>query len=274
MLTRPIPSSGEALPIIGVGTSNTFDVTADRGPLDQRREVLEEMFAAGGSIIDSSPMYGRSEAVVGRLLDEMGARPKAFVATKVWTTGERAGIAQMEASARKMSAPVIDLMQIHNLVDWHTHLRTLREWKQIGRIRYVGMTHYTDDALDDLADVIDKEPIDFLQFNYSVADRAAERRLLPLAADKGVAVMVNLPFIRGDVLQRIASQPIPDWAAEFDAASWGQIMLKFVLGHPAVTCVIPGTSKPEHMRDNAKAGTGRMPDAAQRRRIVELFEMQ
>ncbi|MGE0627165.1 MAG: aldo/keto reductase [Hyphomicrobiaceae bacterium] len=270
MLTRPIPSSGEHLPIVGVGTWQTFDIADDRSALAQRREVLQALFDAGGTVIDSSPMYGRAEAVVGRLLTEMTARDKAFVATKVWTSGERAGIAQMEASSARMAAPVIDLMQIHNLVDWRTHLKTLRRWKDAGRIRYVGLTHYTSGALDDLADIISNEPVDVLQFAYSVGERAAERRLLPLAADKGVAVLINRPFGSGGEIRRLSGKPLPSWAAEIECSSWAQVLLKYILGHPAVTCAIPGTSRAAHMQDNAAAGTGKLPDESQRRRIVQL----
>src|SRR5262245_46839568 len=214
MLTRPIPSSKEPLPIVGLGTWQTFDVGADREALDQRKEVLRILFEAGGRVIDSSPMYGRAEEVVGTLLEEMGARDKAFVATKVWTSGESAGIKQMQASSAKLRTRTIDLMQIHNLVDWRTHLRTLRAWKEKKTFRYIGITHYTDPALDDLAAVIRAERIDFVQFGYSIASRAAEARLLPLCAERGVAVIVNQPFDSGALFGQVRGKALPDWAAE------------------------------------------------------------
>jgi aryl-alcohol dehydrogenase-like predicted oxidoreductase len=272
MLTRPIPSTKEPLPVVGLGTWQTFDVGADREALDQRKEVLRILFEAGGRVIDSSPMYGRAEEVVGTLLAEMGARDKAFLATKVWTSGEAAGSKQMQASAAKLRAPVIDLMQIHNLVDWRTHLRTLRAWKEQKKFRYIGITHYTDPALDELAAIVRAERIDFVQFGYSIASRAAEARLLPLCAERGVAVIVNQPFDSGALFGQVRGKALPDWGAEIDCASWSQFFLKFILGHPAVTCVIPGTARSDHARDNFAAGHGRLPDAAQRQRMVEFWE--
>ena len=272
MLTRPIPASEEPLPIVGLGTWQTFDVGDDRAALDQRREVLRVLFEAGGTAIDSSPMYGRAEEVVGTLLSELGMRDKAFLATKVWTSGEAAGIRQMQASSAKMRAPRIDLMQIHNLVDWRTHLRTLRAWKEQRKFRYIGITHYTDPALDELAAVIRAEPIDFVQFGYSIASRAAEARLLPLAVERGVAVLVNQHFDSGALFGQVRGKALPEWASEVDCASWSQFFLKFILGHPAVTCVIPGTARPDHARDNVAAGAGRLPDAAQRRRMAQFWE--
>jgi len=270
MLTRPIPATNEPLPVVGLGTWQTFDVGDDRAALDQRREVLRILFEAGGTVIDSSPMYGRAEEVVGTLLGEMGMRDKAFLATKVWTSGGAAGVKQMQASAAKMRAPRIDLMQIHNLVDWRTHLRTLRAWKEQKKFRYIGITHYTDPALDDLAAVIRAEPIDFVQFGYSIASRVAEARLLPLCAERGVAVIVNQPFDGGALFGQVRGKALPEWSAEVDCASWSQLFLKFILSHPAVTCVVPGTARPDHARDNFAAGIGRLPDAAQRRRMAEF----
>jgi diketogulonate reductase-like aldo/keto reductase len=272
MLTRPIPSTKEPLPVVGLGTWQTFDVGADRAALDQRKEVLRILFEAGGRVVDSSPMYGRAEEVVGTLLAEMGARDKAFLATKVWTSGEAAGSKQMQASAAKLRAPTIDLMQIHNLVDWRTHLRTLRAWKEQKKFRYIGITHYTDPALDELAAIIRAEPIAFVQFGYSIASRAAEPRLLPLCGERGVAVIVNQPFDSGALFGQVRGKALPDWAAEVDCASWSQFFLKFILGHPVVTCVIPGTARSDHARDNFAAGTGRLPDAAQRRRMAEFWD--
>ncbi len=272
MLTRPIPQSQEPLPVVGLGTWQTFDVGPDRQALDQRKEVLRVLFESGGRVIDSSPMYGRAEEVVGTLLSEMPAHGKAFLATKVWTSGEAAGVKQMQASALKMRAAAIDLMQIHNLVDWRTHLRTLRSWKAQKKFRYIGITHYTDPALDELAAIIRAERIDFVQFGYSIASRAAEARLLPLCAERGVAVIVNQPFDGGALFGQVRGKALPEWAAEVDCASWSQFFLKFILGHPAVTCVIPGTARPDHASDNFAAGTGRLPDAAQRRRMAAYWD--
>jgi diketogulonate reductase-like aldo/keto reductase len=272
MLTRPIPKTKEALPVVGVGTWQTFDVGAERAELDQRKEVLRILFEAGGRVIDSSPMYGRAEAVVGSLLAEMGSHDKAFLATKVWTSGKAAGIEQMQASLAKLKAPAIDLMQIHNLVDWRTHLATLRAWKEKKTFRFIGITHYTVPALDELAAVIRAGPIDFVQFAYSINVRAAETRLLPLCAERGVAVIVNQPFDSGALFRQVRGKALPEWAAEIGCASWGQVFLKFILGHPAVTCVIPGTAKPEHMRDNIAAGLGRLPDEAQRKRMAAYWD--
>ncbi len=265
---RPIPSSREMLPVIGVGTWRTFDVgnRADaRAPL---AEVLRLLFAAGGSVIDSSPMYGASEGVVGDLLAEAGTRDRAFLATKVWTSGRDNGVAQMRASLRLLRTDRIDLMQIHNLVDWRVHLATLKAMKAEGRIRYIGITHYTPSAHDELESVMRAEKWDFVQLNYALDDRAAERRLLPLAAERGIAVIVNQPFGGGGLLRRLMARKLPDWAGEVGATSWAQLLLKFVLANPAVTCAIPGTGRPDHMRDNLQAGFGSYPDAALLKRMV------
>ena len=268
MHRRAIPSSGEELPVVGCGTWRTFDVgQGERAPLG---EVLRVLFEAGGAVIDSSPMYGAAEGVVGELLAAMRARERAFLATKVWTQGREAGIAQMRRSMALLQTERIDLMQIHNLVDWRTHLATLRAWKAERRIRYLGVTHYTESAFDALEAVLRAETLDFVQLNYSLDDRAAERRLLPLAAERGIAVIVNQPFGGGGLLGRLRGKKLPPWAAEIGCDSWAQLLLKFVLGHPAVTCVIPGTGKPEHMRENARAGLGRFPDAAMRKEMAAL----
>jgi aryl-alcohol dehydrogenase-like predicted oxidoreductase len=265
---RKIPSSGELLPVVGVGTWQTFDVgpaEAERAPL---RETLKVLFDAGGSVIDSSPMYGRSEQVAGDLLADMKAHDRAFVATKVWTRGREDGVQQMRRSMELLKDERIELMQIHNLVDWRTHLRTLRGWKAEGRIKYLGVTHYTSSAYDELEAVMRAEQLDFVQLNYSLADRAAERKLLALAAGRGIAVLVNQPFGGGGLLRGLKDVPLPPWASEIGCDSWPQVLLKFVLGHPAVTCVIPGTSKPNHMADNCRAGTGIIPDARQLQQMV------
>jgi diketogulonate reductase-like aldo/keto reductase len=271
MLTRPIPQTNEPLPVVGLGTWQTFDVGDERAGLDQRKEVLSILLEAGGKVIDSSPMYGRAEAAVGTLLSEMKAHERTFLATKVWTSGEAAGIAQMQASSAKLKAPMIDLMQIHNLLDWRTHLRTLRAWKEQKKFRYIGITHYTDPALDELAAIVRAERIDFVQFGYSIASRAAEARLLPLCAERGVAVIVNQPFDSGSLFAQVRGKALPEWAGDLDCASWSQLFLKYILGHPAVTCVIPGTARPDHMRDNLAAGLGRLPEAGERKRMAEYW---
>jgi diketogulonate reductase-like aldo/keto reductase len=270
MHTKPIPSSGEQLPVIGCGTYRGFDVERGSAAFGRLHKVLDALFRADGSVIDSSPMYGRAEAIAGELLAESNAHPKAFIATKVWTRGREAGIAQMENSFELLKTDRIDLMQIHNLLDWCLHLPTLRAWKAAGRIRYIGITHYTSSAFADLEAIMRAESLDFVQFNYSAVDRAAERRLLPLAAERGIAVIANYPLASGSALRAVSRRPLPDWAAEIDCTSWSQLLLKFVVSHPAMTCAIPGTGSPEHMADNARAGIGRMPDEAMRERIAAI----
>lgn len=268
MHKRPIPSTGELLPVIGCGTWQTFDVgtgSEERAPL---AEVLRILFEAGGSVIDSSPMYGRSEAVVGELLTQQKSHDKAFVATKVWTQGRDAGIRQMRRSMQLLQDERIELMQIHNLLDWRTHLPTLRAWKKEGRIRYLGLTHYTASAYDELESIMRSEKLDFIQINYSLDDRQAERTLLPLAAERGIAVLVNRPFGGGTLLRSLAGMPLPPWAGEIECESWAQVLLKYVVSHLAVTCAIPGTSRPRHMADNTRAGSGVIPDDAMRKRMI------
>ncbi|MDB4888915.1 MAG: aldo/keto reductase [Gemmatimonadetes bacterium] len=268
MQTKPIPSTGESLPVIGCGTYLGFDVAPKALAKSGLSNVLSALFNAGGSVIDSSPMYGNAEASVGTLLENDGLRRKAFLATKVWTRGREAGIRQMEASFALLRTDRIDLMQIHNLVDWKVHLPTLRDWKAKGRIRYLGVSHYTSSAYGDLEAVMRSEPLDFVQLNYSVADRLAERRLLPLAAERGMAVLVNVPFGSGSVLHALGSRVLPAWANEIGCTSWPQLFLKFVVSHPAVTCAIPGTGDAAHMADNASAGQGEAVDEAIRERIA------
>lgn len=272
LLKRQIPSSGEWLPVIGLGTWQTFDVGSDEASRAPLEAVLREFAARGGSMIDSSPMYGRSEAVLGDLVAAIGLRESLFLATKIWTTGKAAGIAQAEASLAKMrvgSRP-LDLLQVHNLVDVETHLATLNAWKREKRIRYTGITHYTPSAYDAVAKVLERHSVDFLQINYSIGEREAERRLLPLAKERGVAVIVNRPFAGGDLLRRLNTQPLPSFAREVDCKSWAQLLLKFVLSEPSVTVAIPGTSKPSHVIDNLAAGADQLPDPAMRARIAAL----
>ncbi|WP_079501400.1 aldo/keto reductase [Paraburkholderia hospita] len=269
MERRAIPSTGEPLPVVGCGTWRTFDVGDDPNGQARLAEVLKILFAAGGSTIDSSPMYGSSEAVAGTLLTRLDAHNKAFVATKVWTQGKAAGIAQMEESMRRLQQPKIDLMQVHNLVDWRTQLATLRDWKARGRIRYIGITHYTSGAFDEVASVMRSEKPDFVQINYAADDRDAEQRILPLARDLGIGVVINQPFGGGGLLSRVGKTPLPVWAADIGCTTWAQLLLKFVLAQPAVTVVIPGTGRPEYMADNVQAGVGPYPDKAMCKRIVE-----
>jgi diketogulonate reductase-like aldo/keto reductase len=268
MQTRPIPSSGEPLPVIGLGTYINFDVAPATADYQRLPDVLRALFAAGGSVVDSSPMYGRAEQTTGELLEAMTPRPTAFLATKVWTQGRDAGLAQMEQSFRLLRTKRLDLMQIHNLVDWRTHLPTLRRWKSDGRLRYVGITHYTASAYDAVEAVVKAEALDFLQINYALDDRAVEQRLLPLARDRGVAVIVNMPFGGGGLLRRLRDRPLPGWAADTGATSWAQLALRFVLAHPAVTCVIPGTGNPRYMAENAAAGAARPLSDAERRDLI------
>jgi aryl-alcohol dehydrogenase-like predicted oxidoreductase len=267
MLRRPIPRTGESLPVIGLGTWQTFDVgraPSERAPL---REVLHE-FGRSGGCIDSSPMYGQSESVVGDLVAELDIRKRLFLATKVWTTGREAGVRQMEESLRRLRTETLDLMQIHNLVDWRTHLVTLRRWKEEGKIRYIGVTHYTPSAYGELARVIESEDLDFVQLNYSIAERDAERRLLPLAVERRLAVLVNRPFAAGALFRNVRAAPVPRWAAEIGCTTWAQLFLKFAISYPGVTCAIPATSKVAHLRDNLQAGFAPLPDAATRERIA------
>ena len=273
MLTRPIPSSGEAMPVVGLGTSQTFDVGGDERARAPLRTVLQAFVGAGGRIIDTSPMYGRAEAVTGDLVAAAGVRSRVFLATKVWTSGREAGIAQMRRSAELLKTDVIDLIQIHNLLDWRTHLATLRQMKERGRVRYIGITHYTTGALPELARILASETgIDFVQCAYSLATRAAETGLLPVAAERKVAVIVNRPFEDGGMFRRVRGRALPEWAGDFDCTSWAQLFLKYIFAEPAVTCAIPATADPAHMEDDLKAGFGRLPDPGQREQIRRLWD--
>jgi aryl-alcohol dehydrogenase-like predicted oxidoreductase len=271
-LTRAIPRSGEQLPVVGLGTWQTFDVGPGAAERAELKEVLTLLVEQGARVVDSSPMYGQAERVVGDLATDLGIHQKLFIATKVWTQGRDAGIRQMENSFKLLRAPRIDLMQVHNLVDVPTHIKTLREWKTAGRIRYLGITHYHDGAYRDLERLVKTREYDFVQFNYSMTEREAEERLLPLCADSGTAVLINRPFAQASLFSRVKGKPLPSWAAEFDCTSWAQFFLKYLLGHPAVTCVIPGTRRTAHLKDNLRAGIGRLPDAAMRKRMVEHVE--
>jgi len=269
-MRKAIPASGELLPIIGMGTWQTFHAEAGdaRAPL---RDVLRLFFDRGGILIDSSPMYQQAEEVTGELVADLGEHARLFAATKVWTNGRAEGIAQMERSFRRMRVDRMDLMQIHNLRDWRTHLPTLRDWKDQGRIRYIGITTSSPAQYRDFADVMRHERLDFVQFNYDVATRGAEDVLLPLAADRGMAVLINRPLGGGDLFARVKGRALPPWAADFDCHSWAQFFLKFVVSHPAVTCAIPATSNPKHAADNMAASFGRLPDAGLRERMAKYI---
>jgi diketogulonate reductase-like aldo/keto reductase len=281
MLTRAIPSSGEKLPVIGLGTWRAFDVDLTSDSRRQLGDVLSLFVKLGGRVIDTSPMYGRAEDVIGELTAALGIQDKLatgrvrptgglFLATKVWTRGKENGIKSMERSMTLLRAKQIDLMQVHNLVDVRTQLATSREWKEQGRIRYLGITHYEAGAFADVEKIIRSEKLDFVQINYSLMEREAEERVLPLAQERGVAVIVNRPFGGGDLFSRTRSKPLPDWATEFDCQSWAQFFLKWIVANSAVTCAIPATDKPPHLEDNIRGGIGRLPDAKTRQRMVEL----
>jgi diketogulonate reductase-like aldo/keto reductase len=271
MLMHAIPSSGEKLPIIGLGTWQTFDVALTSQNQKQLEEVLSLFVKLGGRIIDSSPMYGRAEQVIGDLATKLSLRDKLFLATKVWTRGKQAGIESMERSIQRLQTNRIDLMQVHNLVDVSTQLATMRdEWKAQGRIRYIGVTHYESGAFADVEKILRSEKLDFLQINYSIMEREAEQRILPLTQERKIAVIVNRPFGGGDLFRRVRAKPLPDWAAEFDCRSWAQFFLKWIVAHPAVTCAIPATNNPRHLEDNMQAGVGRLPNAKTRQRMIEL----
>ncbi len=271
VIRKAIPASGEMLPVIGLGTSQTFDIGSDGAALADLVEVMEAFFANGGELIDSSPMYGSAERVIGELLRRTGHSGPLFAATKVWTDGGEAGIRQMEESRQKWGVPRFDLMQIHNLRDWPTHLKTLRGWKAEGKIRYIGITTSHGRSHRELEKILRNEPMDFVQFSYNIEDRAAEERLLPLAAERGLAVLINRPFQRGDLFGKVKGRELPEWVADFDCASWGQFFLKFIVSHPAVTCAIPATTKVRHLRDNMAAGFGRLPDVAMRQRMTDYY---
>jgi diketogulonate reductase-like aldo/keto reductase len=270
MQMRAVPSTAEPLPVIGCGTWQTFVVGSSALECAPLSEVLRTPVAGGGAVVDTSPMYGRSEGVLGDLLADAHMREQVFLATKVWTRGRAKGIAHMERSMALLRTEMIDLMHVHNLVDWRTHLSTLRDWKAKGRIRYLGGTHYTASAYDELEAVLRSETLDFVQANYSMHESEAERRILPLAAARGLAVLVNRPFGGGNLLQRLAHRELPPIAHDLGCTSWAQLLLKFVISHPAVTSVIPATANPQHMAGNVHAGLDPLPDQPMRERIAAL----
>jgi diketogulonate reductase-like aldo/keto reductase len=270
MLRRPIPSTAEKIPMVGLGTWQVFDVGASPNERQPLKEVLTRFVQLGGKVIDTSPMYGRAESVIGDLTSELNLRDSLFLATKVWTSGKQAGIDSMERSLVRLRTKRLDLMQVHNLVDLETQLATMRAWKEQGRIRYIGITHYVDSAFPEVEKILRSEKLDFLQINFSIVDRAADERLLPLARERGVAVLINRPFASGDLFSRVRSKSLPDWASEFECKSWAQFLLKWILGNAAVTCAIPATGNVRHLEDNMAAGTGRLPDEKMRQRMVQL----
>ena len=270
--SRPVPSSGAKIPVIGMGSYITFNVGQDPALLADRVEVLRAFFAAGGGMIDSSPMYGSSEAAIGHCLQQLGYPATLFSATKVWTWFSAEGNQQMQASRRLWGLQRFDLMQVHNLLSWEDHLQTLRDARDAGLVRYIGVTTSHGRRHDELATVMTGQPLDFVQFTYNILDREAEQRLLPLAADRGIAVIVNRPFRRGDLIDRLARHPLPAWAPEIGCDTWAQFLLKFIVSHPAVTCAIPATSRVDHMQENMAVLRGTLPDAATRQRMIDYVD--
>jgi diketogulonate reductase-like aldo/keto reductase len=271
MLDRKIPSSGEKLPVVGLGSWQQFDVGGASSEREPLKEVLKNMQQIGGKVIDSSPMYGRAEQVIGDLTTDLKLNDQFFMATKVWTTGRQQGIDQMNDSLKKMGRKKIDLMQVHNLQDYQTHLKTLGEWKQQGKVRYVGVTHYTDSSHGQLEKIVKSKAVDFVQFNYSIRSRNAEKSLLKTCADNGVAVLINEPFDQGGLFRLVKGKELPAWAADYGISSWAQYFLKYILANPAVNCVIPGTSDVKHLVDNMGAGMGKLPGEAGRKKMLEYL---
>lgn len=272
VITKPIPSSGELIPAIGMGTWQTFDVGADSGARQNLGRILKTFVRGGGRVVDSSPMYGNSESVVGEVAEQIGVSELLFKASKVWTEGKKPGITQMQQSMQRMQTKKMDLMQVHNLIDVDTHLATIAEWKSDGKIRYSGITHYNSGGYSQMLKVMRRQPLDFIQINYSMLSREAEQQLFPLAQEQGVAVIVNRAYEQGRLFTAVRNKRLPAWAQEFDCTSWGQFFLKFVISHPAVTCVIPATSKVHHMQDNMQAGHGRLPTLKQRKKMLKYFQ--
>lgn len=271
MVTRRIPGTDESVPVIGMGSSNTFDVGSGAAEREPLRDVLRLFTQAGGTVIDTSPMYGRSEEVLGELFAELELRPRIWLATKVWTRGRDAGVKQIADSMRKLRTDRLELLQIHNLLDWREHLPSLRDMKERGTLRYTGITHYRADAHAEVERILRAERFDWVQINYSLAEREAEHSLFPYCQERGIAVLANRPFADGALFDRTRGKDLPPWAAEYGCASWAQFFLRYAASHPAVTCVIPATAKPRHMQDNAAAGATPLPDARQRARMAEYF---
>lgn len=269
MIKRILPTSGEELPVIGLGTWKSFDVSIDKYP--ELKNVLNELHIGGARLVDSSPMYGKSEQVIGDITAGIDAIDDFFYATKVWTTGLQEGIRQMETSMTKMKRKKMDLIQIHNLIDWRTHLPQLRRWKEEGKIRYIGITHYTDACHEELERIMKAEKPDFVQFNYSIMARNAERRLLDAAASLGIATLINRPFGEGSLFAKVKNKPLPTWAAEYNMKNWSTYFLKYIIAHPAVTCIIPATANPQHAHDNVMAATGNLPGIEIKKKMVDYI---
>ena len=270
MERRIIPSSGKLLPVIGLGTSRVFDVKPNKALLEIRKQILEILLFHGGTMVDTSPMYGMAEEITGIISRELNHKDPLFLATKVWTDGNNEGVTQINSSFEKMNASMIDLIQIHNLRDWKTHIKTLRALKEKGRINYIGITHYKASAFEAMEDIIRKEPIDFAQFNYSLGEREAEKRLLPLCQDKGIATIINRPYMRGKLFKEVKDKKLPNWTKEYNINSWAQYFLKFILANPAVTNIIPATSKPKNMIDNSKGGYTPIPGISLQKKMLEI----
>lgn len=275
-IKRPIPRDPDVrIPAVGLGTARTFNVgqrTDDPAVIDPLQEVMRVFHAEGGRLVDSSPMYGTAEELVGRFAEELDITDELFMATKVWTDGTARGVAQMEQSMERLHTRPMDLMQVHNLRDLENHVQTLYRWKEEGKLRYIGITHYQERAYDDLIRILEREELDFVQFNYNILTRDAEDRMLPTARERGAATLINEPFAKGRLFGLVNGEPLPEWAAEIDTGSWAQFFLKYIISHPDVTCVIPATSNPEHARDNTRAARGTLPEEPERRRMVETVE--
>ena len=271
MLKRVIPSSGEEMPVIGLGTSRVFDIERSKNELNVREKILDIFYENGGRLIDTSPMYGMSEEIIGITAKKYIEKNRFFLATKVWTEGRENGMRQIEESFQKMRADKISLIQVHNLLDWKTQIKTLRSLKDEGRIDYIGITHYKSNAFDEMIKIMKAEKVDFAQFNYSMGEREAEQKILPFCKDNGIATLINRPFMRGRLFREAQEKKLPSWVTDYDIDSWGQFFLKYIISHDAVTNIIPATSKPKNMLDNARAGMGRMLDEKAKKRMFEVF---
>ena len=271
MLKRVIPSSGEELPVIGLGTSRVFDIERSKNELNVREKILDIFYENGGRLIDTSPMYGMSEEIIGITAKKYIEKNRFFLATKVWTEGRENGMRQIEESFQKMRADKISLIQVHNLLDWKTQIKTLRSLKDEGRIDYIGITHYKSNAFDEMIKIMKAEKVDFAQFNYSMGEREAEQKILPFCKDNGIATLINRPFMRGRLFREAQEKKLPSWVSDYDIDSWGQFFLKYIISHDAVTNIIPATSKPKNMLDNARAGMGRMLGKKAKKRMLEVF---
>ena len=271
MLKRVIPSSGEEMPVIGLGTSRVFDIEPSKNELNVREKILDIFYENGGRLIDTSPMYGMSEEIIGITAKKYIEKNRFFLATKVWTEGRENGMRQIEESFQKMRADKISLIQVHNLLDWKTQIKTLRSLKDEGRIDYIGITHYKSNAFDEMIKIMKAEKVDFAQFNYSMGEREAEQKILPFCKDNGIATLINRPFMRGRLFREAQEKKLPSWVTDYDIDSWGQFFLKYIISHDAVTNIIPATSKPKNMLDNARAGMGRMLDEKAKKRMLEVF---